>query len=90
MDVPRWRVPEGEEEEEWGDRSGRTYVSHYLGGWKAIALGFAECLWSGRLTGHHFSGRAFINNSRVFQATRSWIETTFESPKTRIIARLFH
>ena len=33
----------------------------YLGGWKATALGFAECLWSGCLTGRHFLGIAFID-----------------------------
>ncbi len=62
--------------------------TYYLGGWKAIALGFAECLWWGRLTGHHFLGRAFIDDRRVSQ--ESWKETfNFESPKSKIIARLF-
>ena len=58
-------------------------------GWeKPIAIGFAECLWSGRLTGHHFLGRAFIDDRRVSQ--ESWKETfNFESPKSKIIARLF-
>ena len=59
--------PSREDEEEDGDRSGETY----LGGWKAIAVGFAECLWSGCLTGRHFLGIAFIDDSRVFQATKS-------------------
>jgi len=38
---------------------------------ETIAVGFAECLWSGRLTGYHFLGRAFIDDSCVFQLTKS-------------------
>ena len=43
----------------------------YLGWEKPIAIGFAECLWSGRWTGHHFLGRAFIDDNRVFQPPKS-------------------
>ena len=36
-----------------------SQASVYLGWERPIAIGFAECLWSGRLKGHHFLRRAF-------------------------------
>ena len=58
--------------EEWGrEREAAPAAKQNLGWEKPIAIGFAECLWSGRLTGYHFLGRAFIDDSSVFQPTKS-------------------
>ena len=40
-------------------------------GWeRPIAIGFAECFWSGRLTGRYFLKRTFLEHNRVFFKTK--------------------